>query len=48
MAERRVKRTSMGIWRRDCVSVNMFSGEGKRSNLRMKERLVMKRMRRAR
>jgi len=23
---RRVKRTSLGVWRRDCVMVKMFSG----------------------
>lgn len=25
-AERRVKRTSVGVWMRDCVRVKMFSG----------------------
>ena len=47
-AERRVKRTSVGIWRRDCVSVKRFSGEEKGRVFRRKESAVMRSMRRAR
>ena len=47
-AERRVKRTSVGIWRREDVRLNMFSGEKKGRVLMRKAEAVMKRIMRAR
>ena len=45
---RRVKRTSLGVWRREDVTANMFSGERKgRVQIKAME-AVMKRMLRAR
>lgn len=43
MASRRVKRTSIGMCRRDCVSVKMFSGELKGSVVYKKYMAVKKR-----
>ena len=47
-AERRVKRTSVGIWRREEVKENMFSGEKTGRVLMRKARAVRKRIMRAR
>jgi hypothetical protein len=47
-AERRVKRTSLGIWRREEVRENMFSGEKKGRVLMRKAKAVKKRIMRAR
>ena len=47
-AARRVKRTSVDIWRRDWVRVKMFSGVNWGRVLRRKKSEVMKRIVRAR
>ena len=47
-AKRRVKRTSVGICRRDEVRLNMFSGENRGSVLTRKAVAVMKSIIRAR
>ncbi len=47
-AERRVKRTSVGIWRREDVREKMFSGAKTGRVLRRKETEVMRSMVRAR
>ena len=47
-AERRVKRTSVGIWRREEVRVKMLVGEKGGRVLRRKARVVIVRIRRAR
>jgi hypothetical protein len=46
--ERRVKRTSVGIWRREDVRVKMLGGEKGGRVLRRNARLVIVRIRRAR
>ena len=46
--EMRVKRTSVGICRRDWVRVKMLDGEKRGRVERRKARVVMKRIRRAR
>src|ERR1700709_133187 len=47
-AARRVKSTSVGIWRRELVISNMFWGEVKGRVLKRKPTAAMKRMRSAR
>ncbi len=47
-AERRVKRTSVGIWRREEVRVKMFGGENRARVFRRNARVVIVRIRRAR
>ena len=47
-AERRVKRTSVGIWSREEVRVKMLVGEKRGRVLRRKTTVVMARIRRAR